>query len=127
MSTSRSRVHALALAALLVPAVGVRLVAQTKLDRTVEPPPTAPKSLHVPTWTDTKLANGAELIVTPQRDLQLVSFTITFVGGANQFEPAGKTGLANMTASMMREGTTARTGDQLSDALELLGVGGIGI
>ena len=89
MSISRTRVHALALAAALVPALAVHLAAQTKLDRTIEPPPTAPKSLHVPTWTDTKLANGAELIVTPKRDLPLVSFTITFVGGANQFEPAG--------------------------------------
>jgi hypothetical protein len=57
----------------------------------------------------------------------VVSFTINFVGGAAQFEAANKVGLANITASMMREGTTTRSGDQISEALELLGVGGIGV
>lgn len=131
MTTTRPRASALATAlataALLISGSALRLSAQTKLDRTVEPTPTAPKALRVPTWTHIKLANGAELIVTPKRDLPLVSFTISFVGGTSQFEPAGKTGLASMTTSMMREGTTSRTGDQLSDALELLGVGGIGV
>jgi predicted Zn-dependent peptidase len=51
----------------------------------------------------------------------LVSFAITFLGGANQFEPQGRRGLAAMTTSMLTEGTTTRTGDQLSDALQLLG------
>ena len=40
---------------------------------------------------------------------------------SNQFEPAGKRGVASMTTSMMTEGTTTKTGDQLSDALQLLG------
>src|SRR5256885_13024225 len=31
--------------------------------------------------------------------------------------PANRTGLASLTAAMLREGTTSRTGDQLSDAL----------
>jgi hypothetical protein len=43
--------------------------AQASLDRTLEPKPLAPKALRVPTWTHTKLANGAELVVTPKRDL----------------------------------------------------------
>ncbi|MDB4913315.1 MAG: peptidase domain protein [Gemmatimonadetes bacterium] len=107
------------LAALLIAAP---LAAQSKLDRTIEPPPTAPKSLRVPTWTHTRLSNGAELVVTPKHDLPLVSFTISFVGGANQFEPANKSGLASFTAAMLREGTTTKSGDQLSDALELIGV-----
>ena len=36
------------------------------------------------------LANGAELVVSEKHDLPLVSFTINFVGGADQFEPADK-------------------------------------
>ena len=47
-----------------------------------------------PAWTKATLANGAELIVSEKHDLPLVSFTITFLGGANQFEPAGRQGLA---------------------------------
>jgi len=101
--------------------------AAQKLDRTAEPKATAPRTVHVPTWTHTTLSNGAELVVTPKRDLPLVSFSIVFVGGASQFEPADKTGLASMTASMMREGTTSKSGDEISEALEQLGVSGIGI
>jgi zinc protease len=77
--------------------------------------------LHVPVWTKTQLANGATLIVSERHNLPLVSFSITFVGGANQFEPADRRGVAAMTASMLTEGTKTRTGDQLSDALQLLG------
>ena len=61
------------------------------------------------------------MIVSERHNLPLVSFNITFLGGANQFEPAGKRGVATMAASMLTEGTTTRTGDQLSDALQLLG------
>lgn len=122
MSTRNSRAAAITVALLLT--ATTRLAAQAKLDRTAEPKPTAPKTVTVPAWSDTKLANGAELIITPKRDLPLISFSITFIGGTSQFEPANKTGLASITAQMLREGTTSRTGDQLSDALELLGVGG---
>jgi predicted Zn-dependent peptidase len=79
--------------------------------------------LTVPTWTRTQLANGATLIVSERHSLPLVNFSITFVGGANQFEPAGKRGVAGLTAAMLSEGTKTRNGDQLSDALQMLGTG----
>jgi zinc protease len=90
-------------------------------DRTAIPAPGRTPELRVPTWTTAKLSNGAELIVSPRRNLPLVSFTINFVGGASQYEPPGKTGLAGLTAAMMSEGTTTRSGDELSNALQLLG------
>src|SRR5215813_13733975 len=112
----------LALAATIVISVAnLAALAQQPLDRTKIPPPGPTPVLHVPTWTKTQLANGATLIVSERHTLPLVSFAITFVGGANQFEPAGRRGVAAMTASMLTEGTTTRTGDQLSDALQLLG------
>ena len=95
--------------------------AQQPLDRTKIPPAGKTPELRVPTWTKTVLANGATLIVSERHGLPLVSFSITFLGGANQFEPAGRRGLAAITSSMMTEGTATRTGDQLSDALQLLG------
>ena len=95
--------------------------AQQPLDRTKIPPPGKTPQLQVPTWTRTSLSNGATLIVSERHALPLVSFSITFLGGANQFEPADRRGLGSMTSSMLTEGTTTRTGDQLSDALQLLG------
>ena len=41
-----------------------------------------------------------------RHSLPLVSGARTFVGGANQYEPANKPGLATFTASQMLEGTT---------------------
>lgn len=95
--------------------------AQQPLDRTVVPPAGKTPALRVPTWTRMTLSNGAQLIVSERHTLPLVSFNLSFVGGANQFEPADKTGLASMTASMLSEGTKTRTGDELSNAMQLLG------
>src|SRR5262249_8612199 len=95
--------------------------AQQPLDRTKIPPPGKTPQLTVPTWTKTTLPNGATLIISERHNLPLVGFSISFVGGADQFEPTDKRGLAAMTSAMLTEGTTSKTGDQLSDALQLLG------
>ncbi|HEY2025435.1 MAG TPA: pitrilysin family protein, partial [Gemmatimonadaceae bacterium] len=110
---------AIALAiALTVPATGV---AQGTLDRSKPPKVASAPTLHVPQWTTTRLADGAQLIVVQKHDLPLVAVNVDFVGGATSFEPADKVGLANFTAAMLSEGTTTRTADQLSDAQQLLG------
>ncbi len=95
--------------------------AQSKLDRTAQPKAAAAPMLRVPTWTRTKLSNGADLIIVEKHDLPLVAFNIDFVGGATSFEPAGKLGVAGFTAQMLTEGTSTRSADQLSDAQQLLG------
>ncbi|OFW05375.1 MAG: hypothetical protein A3H96_07770 [Acidobacteria bacterium RIFCSPLOWO2_02_FULL_67_36] len=109
---------AAALAAFL--ACSSAALAQT-LDRTKVPPAGKPPALHVPTWTKTTLSNGALLVVSERHNLPLVSFSITLVGGANQFERADRRGVAGLTAAMLSEGTTTRNGDQLAQALQLLG------
>ena len=116
----RKQILALA-AAVVISVANIATLAQQTLDRTKVPPAGPTPVLHVPTWTKTQLANGATLIVSERHSLPLVSFSITFLGGANQFEAAGRRGVASLTASMLTEGTTTRTGDQLSDALQLLG------
>jgi len=120
----RQQRKVLALAAAIVISVAnLAALAQEPLDRTKTPPPGPTPVLHVPAWTRTQLANGATLIVSERHTLPLVAFSITFLGGANQFEPAERHGVASMTATMLTEGTTTKTGDQLSDALQLLGTG----
>ena len=90
-------------------------------DRAKQPPIGKIPELRVPTWTKAKLSNGAELIVSEKHDLPLVSFSITFLGGTDQFETADRRGVGNLVASMMSEGTKTRNGDDLSNALQLLG------
>ena len=91
------------------------------LDRTKAPVPGPTPAVRVPTWTKSLLANGAQLIVSQKRDLPLVSVTVNFVGGKNQFEDASKLGVASLAGEMLSEGTTTRTGDQLADAEQTLG------
>ena len=92
-------------------------------DRSAVPAPASPPELHVPAWTTMKLSNGAELIVSPRHNLPLVSFAINFVGGSNQYEPAAKPGVGEFAGAMLTEGTTTKSGDDISNALQLLGTG----
>ena len=94
---------------------------QPQLDRSKVPPPGKLPALHVPVWTKSALSNGADFIVSEKHDLPLVSFSITFLGGADQFEAANRRGIAGLAASMLSEGTTTRDGEALSNALQLLG------
>jgi zinc protease len=93
----------------------------TSFDRRTIPVAGKTPELRVPGWTNATLSNGAKLIVSEKHGLPLVSFQINFIGGASQYEPATKTGLANFVASMLTEGTTHRTGDQISNDLQMLG------
>ncbi len=95
--------------------------APAKLDRAAVPAPGPAPQQHIPTWTTATLSNGAQLIVSEKHTLPLVTVAINFIGGARQYEPANETGLANIVSSMMSEGTTHRTGDQLANDLQLLG------
>jgi predicted Zn-dependent peptidase len=95
--------------------------AQETFDRKKIPPPGKPPVLRVPEWTRSALVNGAQLIVSEKHDLPLVSFSITFMGGADVFEPAGRQGVASMTATLLSEGTTSRDAEAISNALQLLG------
>ena len=106
--------------ALVMGSAAAPLAAQ-QLDRDKAPPVGKAPALHVPSWTKTTLSNGALLIVVPRHDLPLVAFNLDFVGGAANFEPADKTGVASFTGAMLSEGTRTRTADQLSDAQQLLG------
>jgi zinc protease len=119
LHSTRTRFFSAAVAAALL--AWLPVAAQQKLDRSKIPPPGKQPVLRVPAWTKSKLANGADLIVSEKHDLPLVSFNITFIGGSNQFDAPDRAGLGSVVASMMSEGTKTRDGDALSNALQLLG------
>lgn len=105
----------------LTAALALPVSAQQPLDRKKIPTPGKAPTLRVPAWTKAVLSNGAELIVSEKHDLPLVSFSITLLGGGNQFQPKGKEGVASLAAAMLSEGTRTRDGEALSNALQLLG------
>ncbi|HUF25387.1 MAG TPA: pitrilysin family protein [Gemmatimonadaceae bacterium] len=112
----------LTLASLATPLAAQRTApAPAALDRTVQPAAGRTPELRVPAWERTRISNGAEIIITQKRDLPLVAFSVNFVGGAANFESPDKLGVASMTAAMLLEGTTSMTGEQLADAMQMLG------
>jgi zinc protease len=93
----------------------------SSFDRTAVPTPGPAPEVHVPAWTQSTLPNGAKLVVAERHALPLVSVSVTFVGGADQFDQPGKTGEAALVAGMLAEGTTTRNGDQIADAAQAAG------
>ena len=121
----RAAFGASALALSALPVIGAQQPKQAPaaFDRSAIPAAAPAPELHVPVWTTMKLSNGAELIVSPRHNLPLVSFAINFVGGSDQYDPAAKPGVGEFAGAMLTEGTSTKSGDDISNALQLLGTG----
>ena len=73
----------------------------------------------IPT-TRTKLANGLDVIVVPTSRLPLVDFRLVARAGSVN-DPAGREGLASLTADLLTQGAGKRTAKQLADDIEFVG------
>jgi zinc protease len=76
--------------------------------------------VRLPDYTHEVLGNGAVVDVVTRRGVPLVSLEVVIKGGAES-DPAGKGGLASVTADLLRRGTRARTADQFSDEVDFMG------
>ncbi len=89
-------------------------------DRSVEPPFGPPPTLRAPeVWRET-LANGLRVLGVEDRETPMVQFELDFRGGM-LVEAPGRTGVANLLAETMLEGTARRTAEELEEAIDLLG------
>ncbi len=66
------------------------------------------------------LENGLKVIVIEQPTLPIVQFALRVRVGAIH-EPTDRTGLATFTALMLRQGTTNRTADEISESIDFVG------
>ncbi len=66
------------------------------------------------------LPNGLVCLFSQQTDLPLVTVDLTIKAGA-LFDPPGKAGLANLTASLLRYGTRTKNAQQIAEEIDLLG------
>ncbi len=90
------------------------------LDRAT-PPPSGPASTFRPPLPETvTLRCGIPLWILPRRELPVVAATWVLAGGAG-VQGVGQGGLAQLTASMLDEGTTTRTAHQIAEAAEGIG------
>ena len=66
------------------------------------------------------LPNGLQLMVLEDHRTPQVSFQLIIPGAGGYYDPASQVGLAQYTASMLREGTKTRTTTQMAQELETL-------
>jgi zinc protease len=106
---------------LLSIATATPLIAQgTEVDRTK--PPTVPpaKPLTFPTVQTRTLSNGIPVAILEDHHSPVVS-VVAVVDISSALDPEDKTGLSNIVSSMLREGTTKHSAEQLADEYAKLG------
>lgn len=97
--------------------------AADKFDRAVKPTPTAAKAVKVPDFFTRKMNNGLSVVGTRNTETPEVSILITLDGGSLVLgaDKLKKIGVAELTASLLNEGTKNMTTEQISAELDKLG------
>lgn len=111
----------LTFAATLLLAAQSPVAAQTTFDRSKPPELGPPPRVSLPPIVTRQLPNGLKLMIVEHHELPVADFVL-LVGSGGTAEPAGKMGVANLTTSMLREGTTTRKSLEIADQLAFLGV-----
>jgi zinc protease len=90
------------------------------IDRSVEPPYGESPTLRAPPVWEDALANGVRVLGIRDSELPLVQFELRMRGGLLLEDPE-RTGVANLLAETMTEGTASKTPAELETAIDLLG------
>jgi zinc protease len=118
-SVQKMNVDAPVTVAELAPA-GPVAVLLPEAERARLPQPGAEVTPVTPAVADFRLDNGLRVLVAPTRGLPLVSARLNVnAGSAN--DPAGKPGVASMTAALLTQGTTTKSAPEIATAIEQLG------
>jgi len=113
-----------ATAPLAAPANVPVVVAAAEAERVQPPAPGAPVTPVLPVPVERHLANGMRLVVIERHELPIVTAYMVASGGSST-DPAGRAGLAEMTADLITKGTTTLSATQVVNQVETLG-GSIG-
>jgi predicted Zn-dependent peptidase len=95
-------------------------LAQTAPDRSKPPVPGPAPTLKLPPIVRRTLSNGLPVWVVERHKVPLVHVTLIVKAGAGA-DPAGKAGLASVTADLLDEGAGERGALDLAEAVALLG------
>lgn len=88
---------------------------------TTPPAPTPIKAAVFPPFQEATLPNGLRLVVVQSAKQPVVAVSLAFPAGSF-YDPAGRSGTADMVAGLLTKGAGKRSADQIADAIE--GVGG---
>ena len=102
-------------------ATGLVLVAHAQKPDRSGPPKAGPApSFTMPRFEKFALSNGLQVVLLEKHQVPLVQVNLVVRAGT-AMDPAGKSGLASMTAAMMMEGAGTLDALQLADAIDFLG------
>jgi zinc protease len=77
-------------------------------------------AVKLPHPQEVTLANGLRVMVLEDHRVPRVSFQLMMPGAGGYYDPAAMVGLSGATAQMMREGTSTKSSQQISQALETM-------
>jgi zinc protease len=104
--------------ALIATGVAATMSAQT-LDRTQRPPVAAASAVTAPTIVKRTLGNGLQVWTVTRRDLPIVNALLVIRAGSGM--DGAKPGIAQVTASLLDEGSAGRSAIEFANALDFLG------
>jgi zinc protease len=77
--------------------------------------------VKLPKAVESKLGNGLTILVMEDHRLPTVTMHMVLQGAGALNDPPDMPGLANLTAAMLKEGTTTRSSKQIAEDIERLG------
>ena len=84
------------------------------------PPPRPAQEIHFPAFEEKTLGNGLRVVVIEQHENPSLSLQLLVPGG-KVYGPAAKAGLADATATLLREGTQTRSSQQIAETIDAVG------
>jgi len=75
---------------------------------------------HLPPTATRTLSNGARLFVMEYHKIPLIELEVIFPAGA-ALDPAGREGIADLTADLLRKGAGARGAKEIADVVDFAG------
>ena len=92
----------------------------SSVDRSAMPKAAAPPTFLPPVPRRARLSNGLDVVLVEKHGLPTVAFGLLFRTGFIT-DPSTKPGLADLTASMLTEGTSNRSSQGIAEEMEFLG------
>lgn len=81
----------------------------------------APSAWRLPEYQTVKLDNGLTIFLLERHQLPMVTVHWLLKSGGSVSDPAGKEGVASLTAKLLRKGTASKSALQISETLDFVG------
>ncbi len=116
----RPRLRHVAILAAMLAAATVSMSAGQQWPKSTFPPALAARPVSFPPYEIKTLANGLQVVVVLHHEEPSVSFRLLVRAGAMQ-EPADKPGVASFVGSLLNQGTTTKSAEQIATEIESAG------